>query len=308
MIRTIDPGRKKEFVNLIDNVTYSTVTDLEGKPLELKMSITAPMGPAEMALQRGQEAPEELKRKRPCIVWFNGDGWRGSEKNSNLANNVYLAENGYVFVCAYYRGSHQGKLPAQITDAKTAVRFIRANAEKYGVDPDRIAVSGRSAGGHLASFVGMNDGKYISAEYPGVSSDVSAVIDFYGPAEFYTMTKEHVEMVEAGTLFENTGRWHTMADTHEGAALGGDMDTLLERSREFTPIMNIVPTKARFLILQGTEDPLVDYNHNIHYHDRLNEAGVQADLYLVKGAGHGTPEFIQPETKEIILGWLKENL
>lgn len=306
---TIDPGRKEETITVYDNITYSKVTDLEGKPLELKLSITASLGNAEMMALRGMKVPEDASRKKsPCMIWFNGGGWRGADKNMQLADLVYLAQAGYVLVCAYYRSSAQGHFPDQIIDAKTAVRFIRANALTYGIDPERIGVFGRSAGGQLAGLVGLNDGKYISDEYKEYSSDVKVVYDMFGPVDVYGAAKEHLEMEENGTLLEKTGRWKTIWDSHEGAVLGGDRETLLERAKEFSPVWHVTDKCADHLIMHGLADPLVTNQMSIEYYNKLAEAEVPADLYLIEHAGHGTPEFFQNEVKQIVLNWLKEHL
>ncbi len=309
MIHTIDPGRKEQPITVLDNIVYSHVSDTEGKPLDLKLSITASFGNSEIMALRGGNIPDNVPRtRRPVMLWFNGGGWRGADKNMQLADLMYLPKAGYALVCAYYRSSAEGHFPDQIIDAKTAVRFLRANADKYSLDPERICVFGRSAGGQLSALVGINDGKYVSEEYAEYPSEVKAVYDMFGPADLYEMAKEHLEWEEAGVLFEKTKRWNSIFDCHEGAVLGGDRETLLDRAKEFSPAWNINEKCADYLIMHGTADKLVPYSQSVSFHDKLTAAGIPAELYLLENAGHGTPEFFQPLVQQVVLEWLKEHL
>lgn len=306
---TIDPGRAVDPITVFDNVTYSTVTKKDGTKMELKMSISAAFGNSEMKALHGLAVPEDIpRRKRPAMIWFNGGGWRGADKNMQLAEYVYLVEHGYVLACVYYRSSAEGQFPDQIIDAKTAVRFLRANAELYSIDPDRIGVFGRSAGGQLAALVGMNDGKYISDEYAEYSSDVKVVYDMFGPVDLYREAKTHLEQEADGSLIKVTKRWATIEDTHEGAVLGGSRETLLERAKQYSPYWQINPKCADFLIMHGTADFLVPDQVSVDFYDRLTEAGIPADLYLLEHGEHGSPEFFQPVVREIVLKWLAEHL
>ena len=135
---TIDPGFKKKTLTLIDNIVFSTVKDLEGKPLELKMSILLQNGNSEMRLAAGEDDPKEDHSPKPALLWIPGGGWRGTDKNMMLGEMTEFANAGYVVASMYYRSSAQAKWPEQIKDVKTAIRFLRANADKYEIDPDRI--------------------------------------------------------------------------------------------------------------------------------------------------------------------------
>lgn len=302
----IDPGRKIELVTMIDDIVYSTVTDLEGKELNLELSVMSAMGNSEMAAALGRTKPEEHIAKKPAIVWYNGGSWRGVDKNSQIGELAFLAKAGYVVVCAYYRSIYQGHFPDQLIDAKTAIRFLRAHAVQYSIDPDRIAVMGRSAGGQLAAMVGMNDGKYISEEWAGYSSEVRCIWDMFGPADLKSMTEGHMKELAEGKLAGN--RWENILDTAEGAVLGGDADTLVKRAKEFSPRWNIGPKMAPILIMHGDADPLIPWQMNQDFYNALCQAGKgnQSDFYLVRHAGHGTAEFFQEETQQIVLKFLKK--
>ena len=98
------------------------------------------------------------------ILWFNGNGFRGIDKNCQVADLEFLAEAGYAVAFVQVRSSAQGHLPAQLIDAKTAIRFLRANAGKYNLDPLRFGVAGRSAGGMIVSMLGLNDNRFLSED------------------------------------------------------------------------------------------------------------------------------------------------
>ena len=138
---TIDPGKERRSINFIDNICYSHVTDLEGKPLDLYLSLMVQNGNSEMRLADGRD-DEVSTGLQPLIVWINGAGWRGCDKNLMTAEMQFLAEAGYAVAFPYYRSSAQGSFPAQIIDCKTALRFLRANAAKYGIDPARAGAIG----------------------------------------------------------------------------------------------------------------------------------------------------------------------
>ena len=181
---------------------------------------------------------------------------------------------------------------------KTAIRFLRANAEKYEIDPDRIGVMGRSAGGHLSAMAGMNAEGFATEEWAGFSSDVQAAYDMFGPVDF-------VELMEADEIAmkDPKHRWKTVEDTHAGAIMGGDPATMKERAKAACVKYYISPKMAPILIMHGDADPLVPASISEEFYQQICDAGLEerADLYLLKHAGHGTPEFFQPETKKIVV-------
>lgn len=301
MKRIIDPGRAVETVTMIDHIVYSNVKDRQGNELKLELSVMSAMGNSEMAAALGRTKPEEHIAKKPAVLWYNGGSWRGVDKNSQIGELVFLAKAGYVVVCAYYRSIFQGQFPDQLIDAKTAVRFLRAHSLQYSVDPDRIAVMGRSAGGQLAAMVGTNDGKYISSEWAGYSSNVSCVWDMFGPADLKYMAELHLKELAEGKLAG--GRWGNILETAEGAALGGPEESLLERAEEFSPRWNISRNMAPILIMHGDADPLIPWEMSEDFYNALCRTGKegQSDFCLVRHAGHGTAEFFQEESQKIAL-------
>ncbi len=301
-----EPGIKEKTINLVDNVVYSHVQDLEGKPLDLKLSVMLQNGNSEMRAAAGEDDPREDHSPKPALVWIPGGGWRGADKNLMLGEMAEYARAGYVVVSIYYRSSAQGKWPDQLEDVKTAIRFVKANAAKYEIDPNRIGVFGRSAGGHLAAFAGQNLSGYDTEEWSEQNSDVQAAIDFFGPVDV------EADMIsEKARLDDPNFRWHRLEDTHGGALMGGDPETMVERSKKATLTYYVNDGMAPLMILHGDNDPLVPVELNSdHLYEKLCEMGLEdrCDYYVVPHAGHGTREFFQPATKKLTIEFFDKHL
>ncbi|MBR2823508.1 MAG: alpha/beta hydrolase [Clostridia bacterium] len=304
MRAVIDPGKERRSINFIDNICFSHVTDLEGNPLDLYLSLMVQNGNSEMRLASGRD-DEVSTGLQPLIVWINGAGWRKCDKNLMAAEMVWFAERGYAVACIEYRHSGIGHFPDQLIDVKTAVRFLRANAAKYGIDPERIATMGRSAGGHLSSWMAMNTDGFDSEEWADYSSAVKAAVDFFGPVDI-----KECNLIEIERFKNPNHRWHKIEETHGGALLGGDPATMVERSDAASPIFHISEKTAPIIILHGDQDPLVPVSMSEAFYDRLVKAGLEAqsELYIVKNGGHGTRELFQDECKEKIHAFLQKYL
>lgn len=301
----IDPGRARESINFIDNIVYSHAKDLQGEPLELKMSIMSQNGNSEMKAAAGEQYQEAKRAARPTILWIPGGGFRGVDKNLMVAEVQYLVEAGYIVASMYYRGSHQAHYPEQLKDVKTALRFLRAHAEEYDIDPQKIGVMGRSAGGHLSLMAAMNTPGYDTSEWSGFSSNVQAAYDLFGPGDLVTlMENDEVEMRNPNH------RWKKIEETHAGALLGGDPATMKERAKEACVKYFINKDMAPILIMHGDNDPLVPLAISEDTYNDICHAGLEdrVDLYVVKNGGHGTPEFFQPQTKQIALEFFNQQL
>lgn len=295
----LDPGHARRGVVLNDNICYSRVRDLDGTSLELRLSLCSWDNNSETRLALGRDdAPPQPPR--PCIIWVPGGGWRGCDKNLMVLETAYLAEAGYVVASIYYRSSAQGHWPDQLVDVKTAIRFLRAHAEEYHIDPDSIGIMGRSAGGHLSAMAAMNRADAPGQEWAGYSDRVQAACDLFGPVDLPALMEEDCRQFQ-----DPDYRWHTVAETHAGALLGGPEEGMKARAREASPSLQISPTMCPILILHGDRDALVPCAISEDFYRRIVRAGLgdRADLYILKGAGHGTREFFQPAVRELITGF-----
>jgi len=178
-----------------------------------------------------------------------------------------------------YRLSHQAKFPAQIQDVKCAVRFLRAHADAYNLDPERIGAYGNSAGGHLVSLLGTTaavpefegDGGW-----SGESSDVRAVCSWYGPPDLNALAAFYGADAPDSSVTQLLG---VSAAADPGAA------------RRASPIHHVSAQSAAFLLMAGDADPIVSLPPIRAFHDRLRAAGVESGLIVYSGAGHGGSVF-----------------
>lgn len=218
----------------------------------------------------------------PAVVWIHGGGWTGGVKTENRAKEICttLAAAGYVAVSVDYKLG-DGAWPTNLHDCKNAVRFLRAHAVKYQLDPDRIAVAGGSAGGHLALMVGFTGDQPefepagAATPYPGVSSQVRAVIDLYGPVNL--LTRQEVD--EKGTP---TGKFRPAGP----AKVFGTADPAAPVYRRASPVTHVTKDSPPVLILHGQIDTTVDRAQSEELAGVLTKHGVPHEFVLVAGAGH----------------------
>jgi acetyl esterase/lipase len=217
----------------------------------------------------------DANKTLPLIIWVHGGAWLGGSKESPPAR--VFVKTGYAVASINYRLSQHAVYPAQIEDCKAAVRFLRANAGKYGIDPNRFGAWGASAGGHLVALLGttgdVND--FDKGANLRVSSKVQAVCDFFGPTDFLKI---------AG--FPSTMN-HTAPDSPEAKLIGGAILENPDACKRANPISFISKKDPPFLIVHGDKDPLVPHNQSELLYEALTKAGIPATLYIVKGGGHG---------------------
>lgn len=215
--------------------------------------------------------------QRPLIIWVHGGGWRAGTKGNPLALRL-MAGEGYAVASVGYRLSNMAKFPAQIEDCKAAVRWLRAHAVEYSLDPNRFAAWGSSAGGHLVALLGTAGDKFDIGENIGVSSRVQAVVDYFGPTDFLRMDAHAL----ASAPFK-----HSAPDSPESQLIGGPIgenDLAVARAN---PANYATKDDPPFLIVHGDQDPLVPLHQSQFLENALRQAGVAVRLYVVKGAGHG---------------------
>ncbi|MBN1260318.1 MAG: alpha/beta hydrolase [Anaerolineae bacterium] len=246
----------------------------------------------------------------PVIVAIHGGGFMmGSATGGDVAAMLEGVNYGYAVVSINYRLSGEAAFPAAVSDCKAAIRFIKANAEAYNLDADRIAVWGDSAGGNLAAMVGttsnvnsLNDDNLENLQY---SSAVQAVVDWFGPLDFLAMDAQ----------FEASGITPAMGATSSAMSLESQyIGQLITEDPELTqqanPRMYIETmtetTTPNFLIEHGTADANVPVQQSIDFATAL-ESSISADkvtLVLLEGARHGTSEFTAQENLDRVFAFL----
>ena len=228
--------------------------------------------PAGHELRLDLFAPEGGDGPRPAIVFILGSGWRGGDKSHFWRHAAHMASLGFVGICIEHRGSADAAYPAAVDDAKAAVRWLRAHATEYRIDPDRIGAAGGSSGGHLAAFLGVTPEMRSltpTSEYAEFSATVRAVAAF-NPA---------MDLEATGATAQGTAALD--------AFLGTSYDDNPELWREASPISHVGTDSAAFLVLHGTNDQVVAYEQSVAMVDALKKAGVRAEMFTADGAGHG---------------------
>lgn len=219
----------------------------------------------------------------PGIVLIRGGGWRGVGIGLGRLG-ADLATKGFVSVCIDYRPSSEAAYPAALYDCKAAVRWMRANATQYEINPDKIAASGESAGGHLAALLGTTgDVRTLEGNggNAGFSSSVQAVVAFSGVYDLVSW------LPETQTL---KSLKHDQLIAYP--FLGGPLNKVPEVWMEASPVAHVCRNSPPFLICHGTTDPIVPYQQALEMQKALQSVGVRAELYSVKGAGHGFILFV----------------
>lgn len=205
----------------------------------------------------------------PLVIWVHGGGWEGGSKENNPA--ISLLGKGFAVASINYRFSKQAPFPAQIHDCKAAVRFLRANAKTYNLDPDRFGAWGASAGGHLVALLGTSGNvKNLEGDVgtKGVSSKVQAVCDWFGPTDLIKLSPPVAKNNPVTRL------------------LGGDTGEKADLAKLANPITHCTKETCPVLILHGDKDSLVPLSQSELLHDALTKAGVESTLIVVPGVGH----------------------
>jgi len=226
--------------------------------------------------------PKDATNPLPCIVVIHGGAWRGGHRNLHNDLTWKFAQRGYVSATVSYRFCPKSPFPAQVQDVKAAVRFLRANAQKYNIDPDRIGAVGFSAGAHLSMILGVMDkadGLDDSGPNPDQSSKVNAVVSFFGPTDF-------------------TAEFPPPSVPLVRDFLGGTPAEKPEAHKLASPVTYVSPGDAPMLLFQGTKDPLVPWQQAVSMLEALTKAGVPGRVELLPGASHG---WGQPELNRTLL-------
>jgi acetyl esterase/lipase len=211
------------------------------------------------------------------IVYVHGGGFRAGNKGDQ--SPVGFLKDGYAMAAVNYRLSQHAVFPAQIEDCKAAVRWLRTNAAKYGLDPERFGAWGTSAGGHLVAMLGTAGTirTFDVGENLDVSSSVQAVADYFGPTDFLQMDAHR----------PSNGMIHNDPRSPESALIGGAIQQNPDKVARANPITYVTSSAPPFFIAHGDRDPLVPHHQSELLEAALKAAGVPVSFYTVKGAGHG---------------------
>ncbi len=247
----------------------------------------------------GTAQPEAPPLKRPLVVFVQGSGWGPQNLYAAIPQLSELAHRGYVVASVEHRPSTQATAPAQIQDVKTAIRYLRANAAKYGIDTQRVAIWGDSSGGHMAALVATTVGRaeFATPDYADQSDAVQAVADFYGVSDLTTMGRfpswiEHDAEGSPGSLM-----------------LGGSPPTQRDKAVAHSPVTYIKADRQipPFLLLHGDRDVIVPFNQSVGLYEALRDAGKDVVFYKVEEGNHGW-QFWSPQVMQIVVDFLDQKL
>jgi acetyl esterase/lipase len=253
-------------VRLLPGVPYAAIPGI--RPLELDLWLPPGEGPF------------------PVVVFLHGGGWRVGSRHSAgpMLPDPFqqVAAAGIAVAAVDYRLSGEAIWPAQLHDAKAAVRWLRARAAELGVDPDRIAAWGESAGGHLAELLGLvtDDGLEGDVGISGPTSEVVAVAAWYAPSD--------VAAVATDLAADPSDPW-----TREALLLGAPAVTVPDTAAQASPVSHVVAGAPPFLLLHGRADRLIPSVQSERLHAALVAAGVEVEFHLFDGADHmwlGAPD------------------
>jgi acetyl esterase/lipase len=254
----------------ISDIQYCTVG---GQPLLMDIFVPA----------------NRIRLPTPAVLWLHGGGWERGDKNGSSGAEL-LAAQGFVTASIFYRLSGDWPFPADIEDCKCAIRYLRANPDKYGIDPIRIGVAGASAGGQLAMLVATADekaGLEGAGGWPNVSSRVQAVSSWYGPTDFTV----------GATEFEH----------HTGRAVvklfRGTLEQKPQEYRHASPITYVNAASPPLLLVQGDKDEMVPYDQALRMKQRYESVGALVEFIPVHNASHDFKAYgnlpISPSVEEI---------
>lgn len=233
----------------------------------------------------------------PILVYIHGGGWRGGSKDS--CPMKFVLEHGCALASIEYRFSQEAVFPAQIHDCKAALRFLRANASKYGFDAGKIAVAGRSAGGQLAALIGSSYGIHLLEGNIGnhldQSTRVNAVIDYYGCSDFILRTKTQPSRAnDKGSVCYDF--------------FGGPAKNRLSLAKLASAVTHLDPTDPPYLIFHGTADSVVLPDQSYRLHLTCLDNDVDSQLVMIEGAGHGGESFFSPQYRDLVIEFLNKTL
>lgn len=229
--------------------------------------------------------PYQSTLRMPCVVFVQGSAWGKQDCYRTLPLLVDIARQGFVVASVEYRSAYVEKFPGFVSDVKAAIRFLKANADLYGIDPTRIAVWGHSSGGHTALMVGATGWtrEFDEGIYPEQDSSVCACVAYYGVSEFTPFLK--------GGKFARPILFDVLLGK-EGAKDPKNVERLspvsyIHKEQNYPP----------FLLMHGDVDAIVPFEQSVFMYNKLRECGKRADFYKVRGANHNqffwTPEVLQ---------------
>ena len=239
-----------------------------------------------------------FEKRCPLIVFIQGSSWTTPDRGYEIPQLSLFARQGFVVATVEHRNIFEGAaFPAFLEDVKCAIRFLRKQADKYAIDPDRVAVWGTSSGSNAAMLAGLTGGdrRFTTEEYREFSDAVQAVVGCFGPADIKDLVWNARHSAAIAPVLT--------------AAFGSDESVWASAMADFSPMSYVEKDKAipPFLLLHGNSDVEVPYEQSIRLAQKLAGCGASVSVVCVDGAGHEW-DFWSQAVYEEILAFLRENL
>jgi acetyl esterase/lipase len=259
------------------DITYATV---DGEPLMLDLYMPAAV-----------DDP-------PLVVYVHGGAWRFGSRDQ--VSVIDLVDHGFAIASVSFRLTPVAPLPAQVHDIKGAIRFLRAHADEYGYNADRMGITGVSSGAHLAALVGLTNG---SAPHEGdiggnleVSSDVQAIVSYFGASNLTTI------------LAQSTPLGLNVREPALELLLGGPVDEKIDLARFGSPVFQVDANDPPLLLLHGDQDPQMPINQTHELQGVAEQFGLDVAFEVVHGSGHGGPAFFDDARTKLVSDFLTRTL
>lgn len=284
-------------IKQISGVVYEQVPSRGYENVAMKMDILKP----------------QSKTPLPAIVYVTGGGFINANKDNGIQLRMHLAEAGYVVASIEYRVAPTAVFPQPLEDVKASIRYLRANAKKFNIDPDRIGIVGGSAGGYLTAMAGVTSGTttFDKGENLDQSSSVKAAVDLYGLYGLSDLTRIGDDYSDAvKEAHKSAGATEALWVNGSPVFGGRDGGILADpaAAKAADPMTYVGKNSAPMLLMHGTKDFVVSPSQTDLLFQALRKEGIPSDRYLVEGAAHGGVYWDQAEALSIITDFFNKYL
>lgn len=281
-------------IKQISGVVYEQVPSRGYENVAMKMDILKP----------------QSKTPLPAIVYVTGGGFINANKDNGIQLRMHLAEAGYVVASIEYRVAPTAVFPQPLEDVKASIRYLRANANKFNIDPDRIGIVGGSAGGYLTAMAGVTSGTttFDKGENLDQSSSVKAAVDLYGLSDLTRIGDDYSDAVKEAhkSAGATEALWVNGSPVFGGRDGGILADPAAAKAAD--PMTYVGKNSAPMLLMHGTKDFVVSPSQTDLLFQALRKEGIPSDRYLVEGAAHGGVYWDQAEALSIITDFFNKYL
>ena len=277
---------RKAKIHYIPNVVYSQVSTHDFLNRTLKMDLLIP----------------STGKKMAAVIFITGGGFISANRARCPQLRMHLAENNFVVASIDYRIAPLSKFPAPIEDVKAAIRFLKANAQKFSVDAEQIFLIGDSAGGYLTAFAAATNGDKIFnvGENLDQSSKIVAAVDLYGVSDPARIADDFSDEVKAGYDMPGAVEAMFINGVPNFTGTGGSISAYPENVAKANPLNYITKNSAPMLLMHGTADSIVSPSQSDILFQALKNAGVEAERWLIPNAKHSDDYWLQDEVLNLI--------